>query len=951
MNRFNIKSSSIYSSSAGQAFRPTPPSSGKTVRFSNPSELSLDTASSDRASALGRIGDSQPSKPSTASSVERPDFSAFDLDGDGAVTKDEYEAAGRARVKEREERRGRREQVRLVRGNGSATPYIAPRLVRDASACSRIAGLEWPQLAEMLSGELRRFVSKHIMVPQSREALFVLLGEQFRKKHYASAPHMPELLFEPHMLPEDALRLVEQLEQQLQLEVFQLTDDEDGGGLRPLLRVHSLYRQFAAKQRRCLLRALETSVAARAAQQAFEAKRGPMRLKNGDTNDANGPHSSAAGTAGGPTPHRPAGSALVAIRCDMSARAEAVGEGIAAVLSETGFERKLDTAALFAPERAAAARAAEARRWRRWGLSPYEREFAMVAGKRGASSSGRVSGRVSSSGSGSSDAAASAADSAADADTFVCAARAGPELESVVGALHDALMARTLADTSTAGQIRALRRARRLQRLYAAVIGRSIPASLRRLVWWQKLFSREHVAKVRRRLGALAARRAAETRDAAARASAANRVSGNAGGAVSGHAARIAADVTGREDDASLRPEFRSPVHAVIAAGLATVFGTALKIYSCPLTRLAADRTLNALHNVEGNTAQARRNVFVLLPILATFSAEPPISPLMVSLLHAALTQIPLAPRVAARAWDLLRSDDELVSVLLRACSSSRLRRVTVESLLCEWAEQALVGVVPMDAVLYVWDHCFLLGWEEQLPLFLVDVVTLMRPRLLECTHLQQLTRVWRTGPSSVTTRALRDASRERLWKSPTVLSGGGAEEIRARMQAEAARQSSGQLQEAKGGAARDALAVDTGAAGPGEGSSNVAGESPRARRAREDLRWAQERAEDAVGLGAEGPEWSDDDEELKRKHRLGADNSDDDDALKVRRRRREIECLRSRALLQFCLFVRPKSAARRGVLSHFFLRSTADPTWSHASRRLLAIRSARAPAPPVLEN
>jgi hypothetical protein len=48
---------------------------------------------------------------------------------------------------------------------------------------------------------------------------------------------------------------------------------------------------------------------------------------------------------------------------------------------------------------------------------------------------------------------------------------------------------------------------------------------------------------------------------------------------------------------------------------------------------------------------------------------------------------------------------------------------------------------------------------------------------------------------------------------------------------------------------------------------------------------------------------------------------------------------------------VRPKSAARRGVLSHFFLRSTADPTWSHASRRLLAIRSARAPAPPVLEN
>ena len=28
------------------------------------------------------------------------------------------------------------------------------------------------------------------------------------------------------------------------------------------------------------------------------------------------------------------------------------------------------------------------------------------------------------------------------------------------------------------------------------------------------------------------------------------------------------------------------------------------------------------------------------------------------------------------------------------------------------WVEDALVGMLPLDAVLFVWDHCFMLGWQ-----------------------------------------------------------------------------------------------------------------------------------------------------------------------------------------------------------------------------------------------
>ncbi|CAN0203478.1 unnamed protein product [Pylaiella littoralis] len=78
------------------------------------------------------------------------------------------------------------------------------------------------------------------------------------------------------------------------------------------------------------------------------------------------------------------------------------------------------------------------------------------------------------------------------------------------------------------------------------------------------------------------------------------------------------------------------------------------------------------------------------------------------------------------------------------------------------WLEDAFVGYLREDAVLFVWDHLFLLGWGEQLPLFVADIALHLRASLLRATNPLTLLSLAREECRKICTRDVRDAFRRR---------------------------------------------------------------------------------------------------------------------------------------------------------------------------------------------
>ncbi|CAN0376464.1 unnamed protein product [Ectocarpus sp. 8 AP-2014] len=81
------------------------------------------------------------------------------------------------------------------------------------------------------------------------------------------------------------------------------------------------------------------------------------------------------------------------------------------------------------------------------------------------------------------------------------------------------------------------------------------------------------------------------------------------------------------------------------------------------------------------------------------------------------------------------------------------------------WLEDAFVSYLREDALLFVWDHLFLLGWEEQLPLFVADVALHLRASLLRASNPVTLLSLARDACRRICTRDIRDAFRRRRRK------------------------------------------------------------------------------------------------------------------------------------------------------------------------------------------
>ena len=79
------------------------------------------------------------------------------------------------------------------------------------------------------------------------------------------------------------------------------------------------------------------------------------------------------------------------------------------------------------------------------------------------------------------------------------------------------------------------------------------------------------------------------------------------------------------------------------------------------------------------------------------------------------------------------------------------------------WLEDALVGVLSLDAIMFVWDHCFILGWRAQLPLFCADVVLLLRAPLLAAASTHDVQHVVREYGPDLLTRDVRAAFHARF--------------------------------------------------------------------------------------------------------------------------------------------------------------------------------------------
>ena len=75
---------------------------------------------------------------------------------------------------------------------------------------------------------------------------------------------------------------------------------------------------------------------------------------------------------------------------------------------------------------------------------------------------------------------------------------------------------------------------------------------------------------------------------------------------------------------------------------------------------------------------------------------------------------------------------------------------------------------MPLDAVAFVWDHCLLDGWPAEFPVFLADVLRLLRNQLLAAADEHALRVALIDAPAKVRTCDLRDAwaRRQRLKRS-----------------------------------------------------------------------------------------------------------------------------------------------------------------------------------------
>ena len=228
-----------------------------------------------------------------------------------------------------------------------------------------------------------------------------------------------------------------------------------------------------------------------------------------------------------------------------------------------------------------------------------------------------------------------------------------------------------------------------------------------------------------------------------------------------------------------------SVVDNLLVRATSQTFLDVLRDFDTPRLRGAVLALLNQYFTYSGS--QHPSHVCLCIPLLTAFSNQPKEGPYVVSMFHLLLELLPGggpsrsdALVVARRIVDTLANiDPELFLYLSELVNRARHYQQTVEFgntsefaelavFIKPWVETCLVGFIRREAVLFVWDQCFLTGWGgTNFDKFCIDVLLIIRRKLMEVRSAPELKRAMILLPRRVHTRNLRESFAKRTTQFP----------------------------------------------------------------------------------------------------------------------------------------------------------------------------------------
>jgi ankyrin repeat protein len=229
----------------------------------------------------------------------------------------------------------------------------------------------------------------------------------------------------------------------------------------------------------------------------------------------------------------------------------------------------------------------------------------------------------------------------------------------------------------------------------------------------------------------------------------------------------------------------KSIIDNLISRAATQTFLDLLRDFDSPRLRRQTICLLNQYYTYSGS--QHPSHTCLTVPLVLTFSNQPVDGPFLVSMFDRMLQMLPgggpsrkdtLA--VSREIVDLLaESDGDLFLHLTGLVDRARHYQQTLASggsaaeffelatFIEPWVSTCLVGILRRDAVLFVWDQCFLTGWQHQFPKFCVDVLKIVSIKLMEVRSAPELKRTLMTLPRRVHTRNMRTQYGQRTKQYP----------------------------------------------------------------------------------------------------------------------------------------------------------------------------------------
>ena len=227
-----------------------------------------------------------------------------------------------------------------------------------------------------------------------------------------------------------------------------------------------------------------------------------------------------------------------------------------------------------------------------------------------------------------------------------------------------------------------------------------------------------------------------------------------------------------------------STIENLLLRSTTQTFADALRDFNSPRLKTSVLALLNQYYTYSGS--QHPSHVSLAVPLLMAFSNQPKQGPYVVSMFHLMLDILPGggpsrkdALIVARRVVDTLaEADPELFLHLSELVNRARHYQQTLDFgstsefselaiFIKPWVETCLVGFVRRDAVLFIWDQCFLTGWSTNFEKFCIDVLSIIKIKLMEVKSAPELKRAMVLLPRRVHTRNLREIFAKRTQQFP----------------------------------------------------------------------------------------------------------------------------------------------------------------------------------------